>query len=287
MRFRKDGLRVRVLSWLLAPLLLNPVLPGRPLLHQAPLRGEPTCGRRWRAVLGRLRPQLIFESAGGALASVRGGVAILDCMDWLANLVIVDTGQLPRARRRNAARKADAAYYTCVNCDRCFASRGYRTPYCSVACHDQAKAVRYFRRRTAQYGKHLPEDIRDAIAIKLAHAVSGGYDEASRRLHPLQRRQVFDRDQDQCVLCGAPAVQIDHIAGPDNHPENLRAVCDPCHRKQTRLHMSPISPGSEADSLLAELRQRALSGKPLRPCDADDWANNWRAWVDAHRSASF
>lgn len=51
------------------------------------------------------------------------------------------------------------------------------------------------------------------------------------------RKAVLERDCHQCNLCGAHATHVDHRhnqrAGGNNHPDNLQALCLPCHRAKT------------------------------------------------------
>ena len=49
------------------------------------------------------------------------------------------------------------------------------------------------------------------------------------------RVQILARDHGKCVLCGAPAVDVDHIrpvadGGALYDDANLRSLCRPCHR---------------------------------------------------------
>lgn len=52
------------------------------------------------------------------------------------------------------------------------------------------------------------------------------------------RVAILYRDHGRCVLCAAPAEEVDHIVplsrGGTNEPSNLRALCVPCHRRVTR-----------------------------------------------------
>jgi 5-methylcytosine-specific restriction endonuclease McrA len=47
------------------------------------------------------------------------------------------------------------------------------------------------------------------------------------------RAQIFARDRWACVVCGAPATDVDHIiAVQDGRPDvpfNLRSLCEACH----------------------------------------------------------
>lgn len=64
----------------------------------------------------------------------------------------------------------------------------------------------------------------------------------TRRTSPLPkdwhhiRRAVLERDGHQCVTCGNPGNEVDHIDDPTNHhPSNLRTLCHPCHAHRTAL----------------------------------------------------
>jgi 5-methylcytosine-specific restriction protein A len=48
------------------------------------------------------------------------------------------------------------------------------------------------------------------------------------------RRYILHRDNHTCRHCGHPANQVDHITPGDNHnPDNLQALCGPCHNRKT------------------------------------------------------
>jgi len=171
---------------------------------------------------------------------------------------------------------------TCANCDAPFGLPRCRTsPYCSVRCHDQAKYVRYARTKRREHGDKLPADIAYALRIKRAHALGDGYDATVRHIPADVRREVWERDGGLCVMCGAPGEEIDHRSGSSNDPANLRVLCRRCHREITVAHIRPTFDGAvllDARTLLA----RELAATPLRPCDAPDWEETWRAWRKAH-----
>jgi len=51
------------------------------------------------------------------------------------------------------------------------------------------------------------------------------------------RLTILKRDRYTCQRCGAPANEVDHVhnvaAGGIDHPTNLVAVCQQCHRRKT------------------------------------------------------
>lgn len=59
---------------------------------------------------------------------------------------------------------------------------------------------------------------------------------------PRIRVQVLRRDNNSCCLrlpgCIGEATEVDHIIpvfeGGDDHPDNLQAVCPPCHKQKTQ-----------------------------------------------------
>lgn len=94
--------------------------------------------------------------------------------------------------------------------------------------------------------------------------LGGGYHEVRRRVPPALRAQIFERDGGRCVLCGAPATQIDHIAGDANTTENLRGACGACNLGMAQAHLVPASPKQAA---VADLLDRVFAPAPLFPRD--------------------
>ena len=59
----------------------------------------------------------------------------------------------------------------------------------------------------------------------------------TRRLRKSARKMVIARDGGRCQLCGSTEwLQVDHIVryidGGTDDPENLRTLCEPCHRER-------------------------------------------------------
>jgi hypothetical protein len=154
--------------------------------------------------------------------------------------------------------------------------------YCSTGCHDEAKVVRYARQKRAEYGGHLPADICQAIGVKIAHALAGGNDERARRLAHEQRTAVFERDHGRCVICGGVGEQIDHINGPNSDLDNLRLLCDTCHKRITRSRFRPIDGDPVKEAKHRALMLRIAVREPLRACDRADWQTTYRTWVREH-----
>lgn len=54
------------------------------------------------------------------------------------------------------------------------------------------------------------------------------------------RNKIRRRDKWKCVLCGARGTDVDHIieladGGCFHDPNNLRTLCNPCHKAKTAL----------------------------------------------------
>ncbi|WP_177212707.1 HNH endonuclease [Geodermatophilus ruber] len=171
---------------------------------------------------------------------------------------------------------------SCANCGHDFETGARAAPYCSLRCHDVAKAVRDTRGRL----RRDPHAFRDGVPyecrIKIAHALVGGYQSARRAIPPPVRGAVKARDRERCMLCGALGTEIDHINGDSNEAVNLRLLCAPHHREITEQRLRPITDPAtkhEYDAIL----HRALRTRPERPCDAERW--DWRAWSLENRRA--
>lgn len=206
----------------------------------------------------------------------------MDRLDLTRLEVIVGESILPPSRPP----RPRPSTYECPNCLQRFPVTFLGRAYCSTRCHDEAKLVRYARRKRIEYGGHLPADIHDAIGMKIAHALAGGYPEQARRLTPERRGAVFKRDESRCVLCGGVGEEIDHIAGSSNELDNLRLLCDACHNQVTRSRFRPIDGDPAKEARHRELVLRIAAREPLRPCDAADWHTIWRTWVREHAQFS-
>lgn len=171
----------------------------------------------------------------------------------------------------------------CPNCDQRFGPAGPRQVYCSPRCKSEAEAVRYARRRIAEYPDGWPEDIEYAITIQIAHALAGGYDKEGRRLAPEVRAAVIERAKRRCEMCGEPGVDIDHIDGPSADLGNLRLLCKGCHEMVTRSHLVPIVDETDAAQHEA-LWRRIRAAEAERPSDDADWPSKWSEWVKSQRS---
>ena len=82
--------------------------------------------------------------------------------------------------------------------------------------------------------------------------MSYGWTGNGKGLTRTQREAALSRAHHTCRTCGDPATEVDHIInlaqGGTHHPDNLQALCAPCHRVKT-----------EAEALAA--RKSALASR--------------------------
>jgi 5-methylcytosine-specific restriction endonuclease McrA len=172
----------------------------------------------------------------------------------------------------------------CQNCDAALTPEQARhgTLFCSEKCQQTAKAIRYGRAtlRDGRYQRDL--DVRQAIDMRIAHILGGGYPEKARSLSDEQREAIFIRDNRRCCLCGAPATSIDHIAGSSPDPSNLQALCQPCNMAKARAHFRKATLEEAAEGKAIWVRIRAT--QPVRLCDDETkWSTVWREIASEQR----
>lgn len=175
----------------------------------------------------------------------------------------------------------------CVNCDSSDVSMR-RPLYCSEGCSQTAELVRYVRARRREGTASRP-DIREAIQMRTAQVLSGGYPEAERRVPRQVRALVFERAGDRCESCGVvldfqdpngPAgATIQHVSGNSSDPTNLKAYCRRCNTVDAQSKFVPVTAGSCQAALLSELQARWDAPHPARVCDDDqNWKTMWRSF---------
>jgi ribosomal protein S27AE len=153
----------------------------------------------------------------------------------------------------------------CVECGTSIVLTDRAKLYCSEACHQTLKLVHYVRRTIADGRWDRDPTIAEALQMRLAHILAGGYHEAARRVPPKLRAQVFERDADRCVLCGAPATQIDRVAGDASTLVYLRATCGTCNLGMAQDRLVPASASQAA--VAQRIRDRIFAPSPLYPRD--------------------
>ncbi len=155
----------------------------------------------------------------------------------------------------------------CQNCDTPLtleqARRG--TLFCGEKCRQTAKTVRYAR-AALQDGRYERDSlVRQAVDTRIAMILGGGYPAKARALSREEREAIFVRDDQRCRLCGAPATEVDHIAGSSSDPANLQALCGPCNLAKARAHFRSATPKETAEGNAIWARIRAT--QPIRLCD--------------------
>ena len=194
-------------------------------------------------------------------------------------------GRRPAAGAPPAPAAAGAAVppFACPNCDGAIDDARL---YCTELCQQEANFVRYVRACRAD-GREEREDVREAIAIKLAMILAGGYPEAERRLSAETRAAVIARDRGLCRACGSAGTDIDHIKGSSDRLSNLQLLCRPCHNTKTTAGMTVITAETHPEEFAhaARLYVRIDAEEAVRPCDREDWNRAWRAVVAVRRAA--
>ncbi|HKO56344.1 MAG TPA: HNH endonuclease [Thermoanaerobaculia bacterium] len=173
--------------------------------------------------------------------------------------------------------------FPCPNCDEPVPDARL---FCSELCREEAKYVRYYRTKIDD-GSIVQADIRDALRMRLAHILAGGYHARLRQVPVDVRRAVIERDGGRCRACDAPGEEIDHIRGSKNDLSNLQLLCVDCHWKKTTRRMHRISAKShpeewaKANALVA----RVQAVEPIRLCDDPSWERRSRT-IQARRRRS-
>lgn len=159
--------------------------------------------------------------------------------------------------------------FRCANCSSLIQEAKI---YCSELCSQEAGWVRYARVCRLD-GRDQRPDVIEALRIRLAFVLGGGYPKLVRTLPDSVRRTIIERDQGTCQICGQPGTEIDHISGNSNDPSNLQLLCDSCHNKKTIAGFVRITKEShpEAWEKAQSLRKRATAKEPLQVCDSREW----------------
>jgi len=177
---------------------------------------------------------------------------------------------------------------TCANCDGTEVT--VKSPlFCSPGCRQAAELVRYVRKARAE-GRDQRPDIREAIQMRVAHVLAGGYPEAERRVPENLRQEVFRRAGGHCESCGREldfgrltgdpdaVATIQHISGSSNELDNLAAFCSRCNTADAQSHFVPVEAGSAEDLLARQLTDRWSAPEPMRLCDDQGrWKDVWRS----------
>jgi 5-methylcytosine-specific restriction endonuclease McrA len=143
----------------------------------------------------------------------------------------------------------------CIECGKTIRLDGYPRLYCSDRCRQVLKLVHYGR-RVFRDGRIEDPLVLEAIQMRIAHILGGGYHQTERRLSPGIRRAVLARDHGVCQICGQPATDIDHIAGDSADLGNLRALCRSCNMAEAQAQFLPatLQMSREADQLMERIQ---------------------------------
>lgn len=128
------------------------------------------------------------------------------------------------------------ADHLCFNCDKPVTEPKL---FCSLLCQEEGKTVRYIRAVTRD-GRINQLDAAEAVKIRKAILLGGGYPRQKRRLSPEVRQVIFERDTHKCQVCGGQATEIDHL---DN--SLAEGVNEPAN------HLQPVSPPEDHGRLQA------------------------------------
>lgn len=171
----------------------------------------------------------------------------------------------------------ETSEFCCVNCDKRITTAQL---YCSELCQEEAKTIRYIR-AVNRDGRIARPEVSEAVDIKMAILLGGGYPESRRRLSADRRKAVFTRDMRQCQICGDGASEIDHIDGSLdadlNDMVNLQALCARCHRDKTKASFRPMTDPAQRRRA-QELSRRIDAPEPVRPSDDEQlWPKTWQS----------
>lgn len=178
--------------------------------------------------------------------------------------------------------------FPCLNCDGILRATEKPKLFCSDKCQQEASFVRYFR-SCKRGGRINQPDIQEALHIRMAHILGGGYKTSERRLSLSIRQKVYERDNRTCRKCSQPATDIDHIHGSSDDLENLQMLCRDCHNQKTSNNFVPLTPEvegyEEKIAKIESLRFRTESKIPTRICDDEErWQSLWRGFISERRN---
>lgn len=172
----------------------------------------------------------------------------------------------------------------CFNCDHPQPADDMLNFYCSIACAQEAELIRYAR-GCNEDGRIKDPLVVEAIIIKLAHVMNGGYDRRARKIPESVRKEIINRDKGKCQECGKPChsneLEIDHINGPSIDANNLQVLCNACHNQKTMASIVPTPITHDVPLHMLTRHQRIMDSinatLPLREChDHLLWKTIWR-----------
>ena len=182
----------------------------------------------------------------------------------------------------------DPSDFVCLNCNKVIEYPVKPILYCSPNCKQEAELIRYAR-SCIKDGRIHAQDVREAITIKMAHILNGGYNSQERYVSEELREHVHQHFNGVCCQCGEPGTDVDHIAGPSNDVDNLQLLCRSCHNKKTLLRVQPVCRDNDDYDRLLQRRTlidaRIEAEEPIQICDNDvNWNEDWRSIRAARKS---
>ena len=154
--------------------------------------------------------------------------------------------------------------------------------FCSSWCTEIAEAVRY-QRGAYRDGRIDNPDVQDAIVVRNAFLLAGGYHALGRALTSSTRLEVKERDSGRCKECGKKGTDIDHISGSSADLENLQLLCPDCHRAKTAKNLTPASAEQRAWLVSLHLSRVMPEVPRLLADDHDDWRRLWQSLKTARK----
>ncbi len=179
---------------------------------------------------------------------------------------------------------ASARYFVDDHCANCLEPlpEDVEALFCSSWCAEIAESVRY-QRRVFRDGRIDDPLVQDAVQIRNAFLLAGGYRALGREMSVKTRVAVKTRDGGKCQVCGKAGTEIDHIAGSSGELDNLQLLCSDCHHNKTAENLVPGSPEQRAQ-LMALFVTRVLPDAPtLLGDDEVEWQAKWRGLKKARK----
>lgn len=156
------------------------------------------------------------------------------------------------------------------------------TLFCSAWCAEIAGTVRY-QRRVFRDGRINNPDVQEAVMVRNAFLLAGGYHSLGRSLTQATRTAVKVRDEGRCKICGKPGAEIDHILDSTSELDNLQLLCADCHHRKTAQNLRPASP-EQSDLLKALFLSRVVPDEPTLLADDDvQWQTARRGLKSARK----
>lgn len=170
-------------------------------------------------------------------------------------------------------------------CPNCLQLTDGLSLFCSELCKQECKTVRYAR-ACKKDDRDKDEKVKEAIKIRIAHILGGGYPEKERLLPKSLKDKVLNRDKGLCQKCGDKGTEIDHIKGSSDDIGNLQLLCTTCHKYKTASNFIPVTIEDDFDAWLKaqELQARIELDRPIKLADNENkWKTIWREIASKRR----